>query len=160
MTLPDVDDLDTLGGAFADYDNVEDPTTDLGAAFYNKNNANTAMMTQTAARAICTFVGGAVPADPGSGFVHAAVWGGSAPVKPVVANTGTGVYTVTWPASVNDELAVSHTVNLRRGHTAVEGGTPYITTTEITSANVATVRIFDATGTLSNGAGTFTVWVY
>jgi len=160
MTLPDVDDLDALGGAFSDYDNVEDPTTDLGAAFYNKNNANTAMLTQTAPRAFCTFVGGAVPADPGTGFVHAAVWGGAAPVKPTVTNIGVGEYEIDWPASVNDELAVAHTVNLRRGITSVEGGTPYITTTTITAANQATVRIFDATGTPSNGAGTFTVWVY
>lgn len=154
MPLPDVDDLAALGGTFQNYASVEDPNTDCDAAFFNKNNANNAAMTQTLPRAICTFVGNATtPTDPPSGFVHAAVWGASAPVKPTPARTGAGVYTLTFPTTVTDELGDSHTVNFRRAHGFAEGSTAYHVQVEVTSANVLTVRVFDAGGTPNDAAG-------
>jgi hypothetical protein len=55
----------------ADYASVEDATTDLGAAYFNKMSASVAAMTHTAPRAVRRFVGHATtPADPSSGLVH------------------------------------------------------------------------------------------
>lgn len=164
MTLPDVDSLSTYGGALNDYSPVIDPTTDESAAYRNKYAANVAMLTHTAARAMRSFVGatGATPTDPVSGFVHDAVWGNTAPLKPVVARTSAGLWTVTWAASVNDELAVAHTVNFRRARVAVEcGATLFHVTCAVTAANVITVRGWTNAGVADDLNGlVVTVWGY
>lgn len=159
MTLPDVDDLSTYGGALANYAPIEDATTDEDAAWRNKYAANVAGMTQTACRAWCTFLGHAsAPTDPASN-VHGAVWGDDVSVKPTVARTGTGVFTVTWPSTVTDELAEVHTVNLRRCWANVEGATAYFVTTTVTAANVVTLRVFNSSAAANDAAGvTFTVY--
>ncbi len=159
MTLPDVDALSTYGGPLSDYSSVVDPTTDESAVFRNKYAANVAMMTQTAIRAMRSFVGatGATPTDPLTGFVHAAVWGAGPSLKPTLARSATGVWTVTWPTTVSSELTaaltsqgggVTHNVNLRRAFAQVEcGGTLYHAVAKVTAANVVEVRGFTAAGT-------------
>ena len=69
-----------------------------------------------------------------------------ASVAPVVARTAAGVYTITWAATYADELGVSHTVNLRYGHAHPVDNNNAMTwgKVAITSANVATLRTFDA----------------
>ncbi len=152
VTLPDTDSFDTLGGELSNYAPVEDPTTDLDADADNKTRLDVAGMTETCARAWCCFVGNAAtPTDPASN-VHGAVWGSTAPVKPTVTRTGAGVYTITWPASVTDELSAAHTVNLRRAWWNVEGTTPYICTATPV-ANVVTFRVFTHAGVADDAAG-------
>lgn len=152
MTLPEIDDLATFGGELNNYSPVVDPTTDRDAAAMNIALADVAGMTQTCVRAWAAFVGhGATPTDPASN-IHGAVWGNTAPVKPTPARTGSGVYTVTWPSSVTDELGESHTVNLRRGWAQVEGATAYHAQVSF-SANVATVRVFDMAGAANDAVG-------
>ncbi len=164
MTLPDTDSLDTYGGALANYAEVEDPTTDEDADYRNKYAANVAMMTVTAPRAIVTFVGHATtPADPASGFVHAALWGSGPSVKPVVTRVGgTGHYLITYPATVDDPLAVEHTLNFRRAYAQVESaGVMKHAAAEVTSANTVTVYTYLANGTLDNLAtANITCWIY
>lgn len=158
--LPGIDSLSSYGGAKTNDAPVEDNSTDESADHRNLYAANVAGMTQTVDRAWCRFVGhGTTPTDPASN-VHAAVWGNGVSVKPVPARTGAGVYTITWPTSVTDELGVSHTVNLRSAKWNVEGSTPYTLTVTLTSVNVATVRVFDMAGVANDGVGTtFAIYV-
>lgn len=163
MTLPDIDALSTYGGALANYSPVVDPTTDEDASARNKYAANVAMMTHTAPRALASFLGHATtPADPASGFVHDAMWGNALGVKPTVVKAGTGIYDMTWPASVNDELGVAHALNLRRALAQVESsdGTFRDAQAKVTSANSVRVYTFAVT-TLNDLAGqVVTVWVW
>lgn len=146
MTLPSVDTLSTYGGALEDYSEVVDPTTDESAAWRNKYAANVAMMTHTAPRAIRSFLGttgGATAiADPSSGFVHDAVWGDTASVKPSVTHVSTGTYDAIWASSVDDELAVAHTVSFQRAWANVESsdGVLRVASAKVTAAQK--VRIY------------------
>lgn len=163
--LPDTSSLDTYGGAMADYAPVEDPTTDESSAFRNQYAADTAMMTVTAPRAFVTFVGDSTtPGDPGSGFVHAALWGSGPSVKPTIANITTGAYDLEWPATVDDPLAVEHTLNFRRAHAHVEsgaGGLMKHAAAQVLSANSVRVYTYLANGTADDLVGfNITVWVY
>ncbi len=150
--FPDSSSLDDYGGALVNYAEVEDPTTDEDAAFRNQYASDTACMTVTAPRAIVTFVGHATtPADPSTGFVHAAGWGSGPSVKPVVTHVSTGRYLITYPATVNDPLVVSHTLNFRRAIAQVEtAGVMKSACAERTSANTITVYTYNAAGTLND----------
>ncbi len=163
MTLPDTDTLDSYGGALVNYAEVEDPTTDESADYRNKYAANVAMMTVTACRAFVTFVGHATtPADPSTGFVHAALWGSSPDVKPVVTHTTTGEYLVTYPATVDDPLDVEHTVNFRRGHAQIESldGTQYNASVRVASANTVVVYTYQGSTQEDAVGKNVTVWLY
>lgn len=151
MTLPDIDTIATLGGALQNFAPVEDPTTDLDAGADNASRTNVAMMTHTAVRAMRRFLGHATtPADPVSGFIHDAVWGSSAPVKATVTKGGTGIYPLTWPTTVQDELGVAHTLNLRcaRAWVEITGSVRYSAEARATAGNVVEVRVF-----IDGGAG-------
>lgn len=154
MTAPDIDSLATYGGAMADYESVQDPTTDLAAAYWNKLAASVAAMTHTAPRAVRRFVGHATtPADPSSGLVHDSQWGSSSGVKPTVTRNGTGDITITWTSSQTDELGVSHTLNLRYAKGYAEGATAYHVQCSCPTANTVSVRIFDMAGAASDAVG-------
>jgi hypothetical protein len=162
VTLPDIDALATYGGALNNYAPVEDPSTDEDAGYRNKYATNVAAATHTVCRAWCAFVGKASsPPDDPSSNVHDSVWGNLLGVKPTVARTGPGVYTITWPTSVNDELGVAHTVNLRRCWPPnIEGATPYEATATVTSPNVVTVRTFTVGTSTPNDAVGATITVF
>lgn len=159
MTLPDVDDLNTYGGALNDYAPVEDPSTDESAAFRNKYAANVAMMTQTICRAYARFVTAATTGGM-SLAAHRALWGSLPAVAPTLARSGVGIYTVTWTATQNDLLSVSHTLNF----IAAWGGTRTTTSADSmkaipTAANVVTVYVRDAAGALTDTATTVDLFV-
>lgn len=153
MTLPAKDDLASVGGAINDYRPVPDPTVERSAAFDNTIAADVVAATWTITRAFAAFVAGASPALSS----HDAVWGTGAGVAPVVAKTATGVFTVTWPATVNDVLGVSQSVNLRRAWPSLEGTTPGFATATVTSPNVVTVRTFNSSGVANDLTGTIIV---
>ena len=116
-------------------------------------------MSQTAPRAIYRFIGHATtPTDASSNYQYA-VWGNDVSVKPTPAHTGTGVYTLTWPTTVTDELGESHSVNLVDGWANVNGSTLYHVQVTITSPNVATVYVFNAAGAANDAVGV-TIAVY
>lgn len=154
MTLPDTDDLSTLGGAKQNYAPVEDPTVDIDADHHNIATANVAMMTHLATRAACSFeTHGTTPVDP-SGFVHDACWGSLVGVKPTVTRAALGTFDVQWPASVTDELGETHTVALRRAWASAEGATALILTVTRTDVRTVRVRVFDDAGAATDAAGT------
>lgn len=173
MPLPNISSLDDLGGALANYAPVTDPTTDEDAKFRNRYACDVAALGHTAPRAWVRFtaVAAGAPTDPASN-VHDALWGSAVGVKPVVARTGVGIWTVTYPTTVNSELTlkpvdqgggVTHTVNLRTAiaqATAVAGVLRHAVA-EVTTANVVTVRGFTAGGVADDIAGsvvTVVIW--
>jgi hypothetical protein len=160
MTLPAVDSIDTYGGELNEVAAVTDPTTDRPATGANQAYASVAEMTHTAIRAWRALVGHATtPTDPTTS-VHDAVWGSDNSLKPTIARSGAGVYTITWAATVDDELGEEHTVSLRRAWANVEGTTAYVALATVTSANVVTVRVFDMAGAANDAVGsTITVFV-
>lgn len=152
MVLPEVDSLDSFGGAMSNYTEVVDPTTDEDAAFRNAYVTDVAMMTHTITRAARSFLGttggATMIADPSSGFVHDAVWGSSPSVKPSATYIATGTLDLIWPSTVTDELGDSHTVQLRRATASVESsdGTFRLATAKVIGS--AKVRVY----TYENGA--------
>lgn len=148
--LPAVDSLDTYGGPLSNYSDVVDPTTDEDAAWRNKYAANVAMMTHTVTRGARSFLGttgGATGlADPSTGFVHDAVWGDAAGVKLVASYVQTGIYELTAPTQVSDELGVQHSLNIRRAWANVDSsdGTLRIATAKPSSAQRITVYTYQA----------------
>ena len=151
MTLPDTDDLETLGGVMENYRPVEDPTCDMGAEFDNKVRANVAAMTQTIDRVYMQFTSAA--ANPITVVRHHANWGNAPAVAPTVSRTSAGRYLVTWPATVTDELGVVHTVNIVGGRGNAQAGAFYQVQFLANGANSADVYIFNAAGTLVDAAG-------
>lgn len=149
MTLPDKDAISTYGGALENYSDPVNPTTDEDAAWRNKYAANVAMMTHTITRGARSFLGttgGATQiADPASGFVHDAVWGDGGSVKLTASYVQTGTYFLTAPTSVNDELNVQHSVNIRRAWANVESsdGTVRLASAKVSGAQQITVYTYE-----------------
>lgn len=159
--LPEIADLDTFGGTFADLYPVIDPTTDMAAADQNNLTANVVAMSHTAPRAWarCTISGGVITlAD------HDAVWGNGAGVAPTAARSSAGVYTVTWAASYDDLRAVddaeSHAVSLRCSQAnGYKSGAARIVNVRLSSVVIAAVTAFDAAGSAAElDEFTVTVW--
>jgi hypothetical protein len=172
MPLPNTSSLDDFGGPLADYAPVTDPTTDESAKYRNRYVCDVAMMGHSAPRGFVRFVAvdGAAPTDPVS-YVHDAMWGSTAPVKPVVARAGEGIWTVTLPATVSDELTSApasqgggetHTVSVRAvlAQATPVAGVLKHAVAEVTSANVITVSGFLANGTADDIAGSTITVVY
>ncbi len=155
MSLPDASDIADYGGALVDYQAaIEDATTDRGAANANKAYNDCAMMTRTATRAWARFTGDAATpvliAQPNG---HNAMWGSSGGVAPTLARTALGIYTITWPTSVTDQLGVAHTLNLSpAAWCQVEGTTAYFTNVIKTAANVLEAHIFLGSTAAANDA--------
>lgn len=172
MPLPSISSIDNYGGPKANYAPVTDPTTDEDAADRNRYVCDVAMMSHSAPRGFVRFVAvdGAAPTDPASN-VHDAMWGSSVSVKPVIERSSEGVWTITLPTTVDDELTAeeeslgggeTHTVNVRAAvaqATAVAGVLVHAVA-EVTSPNVITVRGFTAGGAADDIAGSTITVVY
>jgi hypothetical protein len=146
MATPDVTDAAAYGmptGGFQDGEGlaVVDPTTDQSAAAASVALNDTAQMTHTADRAWVRFTAGASPAVLATNG-HDAMWGSLSGVKPVPVKTATGTWTLTWPATVVDQLGNTHTVNLRKARAFVEGSVLKFVQCVRTSPNVITVYGF------------------
>lgn len=167
MTLPDIDDLDSLGGALQDLSPVTDPSTDRSATGANPAYTDTAAMTATAIRAwVSLSINGTTPTL----VAHNSVWGNSLAVQPTLAYTSsTGIFSITWPAIVADAIpnglpgynAAGHTLNLRDGWANAQSVTFWHTQILIHAANVAYLYLFNSSGSLANpgSATTFGVFV-
>jgi hypothetical protein len=137
MALPDANTYSTLGGELNNYQSPEDPTTDLDANADNEVRCDSAAASRMVGRAFVAFTGSDQVVHQ-----HDSVWGNDVSVLPVVGRSGAGVYTVTWPASVNDARGNPHALNLRRALVIVEQdahvwvGHPLITAPNILSVKV------------------------
>ena len=156
---PDIATLaNDLGGTLVNYAPIEDPTTDLDAGFDNNSRCMVAMMSHTAPRSWAKFT---TAATTGALVLnaHDAMWGSSLGVAPALARSSTGVFTLTYPTTVNDELQPpygpnAHTVNFRWGTASDRSATAgYDIKAVPTAANVLTVYVRDSTNTLVDAAG-------
>jgi hypothetical protein len=145
---------------------VRDPTTQLPAARYNRLAEDTAQGTRTAPRAEVTFLtsSGGTGTISAANVTHFSVWGSGSSMKPTVAKTATGKYTLTWPATAADGLvgvenmesvAVTESIvfTMPVGAPNVRGTTAGWARVASIASNVATVEVFDATGSLSDLGG-------
>ncbi len=144
--------INDLGGTMVDYEPVIDPTTDMPAAFGNALNCSVAMMSHTAPRALARVTTGAntgamvlVSAD--------AMWGNTVPPTPAFVSLGT--FTLTYPATVNDEIVPpnAHTLNFRYAFANHRSAAAFfVVQAKVTSANVITFTVRDSTLALVNTA--------
>jgi hypothetical protein len=162
VTAPDVDDLASYGvpdGGFKDYHPVTDPTTDQpagenpGDAGANQMFASCAAMTHTAPRAWTRFLGHATVPTIAAQNGHDSMWGSDSSVKPAPAHVSTGVYTLTWPANVNDLLGVAHALNFRFARRPNCEDADGFFRAKVTAPNVITVTCKDTTGALNDFVG-------
>jgi hypothetical protein len=148
MPLPDIDDLDSVGGEINDYRTVPDPTVERTATSDNKIAADAVMATRTATRVWVKFTGHATTPTVSA---WDAVWKGSTVTAPTVTRDAAGLYAVTFPATVLDELGDEHTLNLRGGWGAVAArGSVGVA---VTSPNACSVYT-DAAGVADDFVGT------
>jgi hypothetical protein len=145
MATPNSSALGDYGMPVGDYlVEVTDPTTDQPASGAAQQACDTAAMTRTAPRAIVKFTtnGTGVPTL----VLHEAQWGIG--TTPVVARTGVGMFTITWPVTVVDELGVSQSVNLRfTDWPALDGVVGVnLATATVTAPNVVTVYQVNISG--------------
>ena len=80
------------------------------------------------------------------------MWGSSSGVKPTLARTSAGVYTLTWPTTVTDQLGASHNVNLRWAKASCEDAAGFFRA-KVTSPNVVTVTCTDTSNAANDFAG-------
>jgi hypothetical protein len=152
MTMPDTDTIDDFGGALANYAPVVDPTTDRDGPSMDVALEDVAQMTHTAVRAWVRLVldsAAPVLANPNGSD---AGWGNSVPPTPT--RTGTGVFKLTWPATVTDALGVVHDVDFVYATAAIEGATFGFVQARVSNANEVTINVADHTGAVADLSGT------
>lgn len=159
MPLPSVDAFSSFVTVdeLTDFAPVTDPTTDVPASAMNILMANSAMSSRMMPRAyvVWQWDGAAVEI-----IEHDAVWGNSFAVQPTVVHSSTGLYTITWPATVADALGDNHNINLKRLLAPnVTGTTMYHATCQRTGANTGVVRVYNTSHVLADPVDTdIEVW--
>lgn len=151
--LPAVSSIANYGGPLQDYSAVRDATRDRSASGVNPAYGDVAAMTHTAPRMFVRFQpnGSSAPTLAASG-AHDEHWNNGNNATPVVARANTGIYTVTVPAAVLDEIPsnlpgstpAGIPVNLRAPWANLELGstTNYDVKAQVTAPNVVTIKIF------------------
>lgn len=152
MPVPAIDTFDDLGGALSNLAGmpVENPLTDVDADADNRARCNVAAMTHTTTHAWVAWTGATWTGSPASVTPddHEAVWGSSVSVRPTVSQTAEGVWLVTWPTTITDELGTTHTVNIRRCRAWFISGSLVWAQPSAKTAHTVTVK----TGTAAGGA--------
>jgi hypothetical protein len=154
MSLPpDSLSYNDLGGTKLEYSAPVDTSTDRSATEVNTAFAATAAMTRTSIRCWLKFsINGAGAPTLVS---WDASWKGGTITPPVITNEATGKFLVTLPATVLDEQAVSHSVNLNVAFASIAGATDAIfgdmfLNPKILTANTVRLWISDETLDASN----------
>ncbi len=146
--------LDSYGGDFHDEIPVEDSTSQLSSTYYTRLASDAAQMTRTSVRAWASFTPTATAApltfDPA--VVTARSWwgAGGGAQKPVVTKTATGLYQLTWPPTLNDELSVPEDVAFLTGWAVVMGTVLGSAQIGAIGANAVAVRIYNSSAALAD----------
>jgi hypothetical protein len=158
MSLPTSASLSTYGGILVDSVPVIDPASEISAASLNQLRYDAAAMTRTCPRAIFSFTTSATTPTLVLADAH---WGNAAGVQPVIARTGTGVFTATLPASITDDLGNVVFVNARLCMSAMSGATLGFWNAVVTNSQTITIKTFTTASAASDLAGNLiTVIVY
>lgn len=166
MTAPDIDTLSSYGGALNDLAPVIDPTTDRPADGANPAYASIAALTHCGPRASAriTWAGTGTPTLT----THEEQWNNGNNAAPTVARTGVGLGTLTYPATVLDEIpsgspgynASGHALNMRFALGGCEDqATLYHVQAYPSAPNVISFAIFNSSGTLVDPASSVIVLV-
>lgn len=165
MALPGKATLsDTYGGPYSNERPVEDSTTEVDAPFFNEMASDTAAGTRTAVRAWVAFDGLTYTSGAQSIAVvdHDAVWGASGAVEPTIVQNPAGTYTLTWPATVDDELGETHTLDIQvpLQPTLITATLMDVRVSAFT-ANTITLKTFSAAGSADalNGIPIKVCWI-
>lgn len=167
--------LESYGGPFQNEEAVVDPVSEVDAVFLDRTLCDVAQLTVATGFTWFSFVTttDAAPVTVSAANVSVSgVWGNGSPAKPTVAKTATGVYTLTWPASFDDELvgvpnmdSVSETQSVAFTFPSglnVLGSTNGTARVSAIASNVVTVRVYDdaAPAAASDLGGTATISGY
>ena len=150
MSLPNKNSYANLGGELVDYSPATDPTTDLSAVAMDETRVDVAAMTRTIIRAWVRFsvISGVCTVDTAG---WDGVYGVSTPsYKPTIVHTGTGIYTVTFPATVVDARGNSYALNLQDGWCNFKSTSGfygyYSAHANVTGPNTVIVYLWDPAG--------------
>lgn len=154
------------GGAYVDARVVKNPQCEMAASKGNRLLEDVAQLTATGFRAMVRFTTTATVAPvayAAASVTYRSFWGSGDSVKPAVAKTGTGLYTVTFASSYNDGLLIeAETVALEAAHCTLQGSTlappPQVTALSSTVVSLTVMTSAFAASDLS-GAAIVTVWV-
>ena len=117
MTLPNISNINSYGGPFADALPQQDPQTELASSAYNATINDCSAMTATVPRLVFQFIGSAGTPALASTATWAAgvdsVWGNAPANNPVLTHLTTGAVHVELPAEVTDQLGNQISVNVR-----------------------------------------------
>ena len=153
--------LAAFGGTKRNAFPVTDSTTDYDAPEDNLMRAAAAAVTHTQTLAWCRFT---TAATTGTLVLvaHDALWGSLGGVAPTLTRVSAGIFEITWPSSVDDEVIPpnTETLNLRWARPN-HRSTSYRDVNAIPqSANVVRVYVRDNTLALADVVGTdIDVWV-
>jgi hypothetical protein len=115
-------DLSTYGGPFSNGVPTQDASTEMDAAYANKLMEDAAQLTRPPCKAHFSFT-----TASGNGVRTASgvftLWGNGASYAPTITRTGTGVYTIVWPASFVDGLGVTESLSFARAHASISSST-------------------------------------
>lgn len=155
-------DMDRYGGIKTDRKPVFDPTTEMSAADDMRRSCDLAQLTRTGAKVWIRFE---TRGTNGTLTISArsTVWGDTNTYDPTTATrTAAGIYTLTWPASFNDELSEAETVSFVAGRANIADSGDFGFSNVVVSGNSATVYLANTAGAASDlTAGTLIdLWLY
>lgn len=151
--MAEAKDINGYGGVFTDAIPVQNPKTELAAAFYNRNSEDTAQMTRTSTKARITFtpVATAGPVVLVANTIGVnSHWGAGSAQKPGIVKNSTGDYTITMPSSFTDAVGYVEQVVFLDATAGVRG--PVLGRAQVYSiaSNVISVHVYDASGALAD----------
>ena len=154
MPLPDSDSFVTYGGSKINYSAPVNPNTDYDATLLNLAFCNVAEITRTVPRAYVRFTGASTTGN----LILVnwdANWKGATTTAPILARSGTGIYTITFPTEVGDENGGSHNINFVSIYGVEIEGTVELVhgQASLTSANIITLYTFNVSGAAMDMVG-------
>lgn len=157
--LPESSSFNDFGGSKVDYSPVVDTSTDRSAQQLNDALCDVAQMSRTAIRGWVRITLSPMnnPTLVSSNSWNT-VWRGGTSTSPTFIRSGTGVNTITFPASVNDEQGNAHTINIQSAQIELEGGNFGFCSTSVTSANVITIYTANTSGSASDFSCVACIW--
>ena len=101
---------------------VQNPNTDWDASYAKRMGMDLAQATRAWPQAHFSFTtAGTNGARTASNIFSR--WGNGASYSPTITRTGTGVYTIVWPASFTNEMLETDTLSFTKAHASISSST-------------------------------------
>lgn len=155
-TFPSPNNYADFGGTKQDYSTIVNINTDYSADNINTLGACVAGISRVANRGFVRFTAGASP----SIATWNTGWKSQTPTLPIIVNSSTGVYVITFPASVSDALGNPVNVNFQWAQATIEGTNfNAVTNANVSSANTLIINCGQS-GSANNLSGTVIVLTF